>query len=129
MPLPRFMSESITKDAAERGTSTHVFLQFASFEAIRDSGADGEIRRLSAAGFLTEKMASLVDVQQVEHFAADYRVIAIDPRGQGYSSKTMDGNDYLTHGQDLAALIDTLDLKDAVLIGWSTDNLDTWSYI
>lgn len=66
---------------------------------------------------------------QVEHFAADYRVIAIDPRGQGYSSKTMDGNDYLTHGQDLAALIDTLDLKDAVLIGWSTGNLDTWSYI
>lgn len=54
---------------------------------------------------------------QVEHFAVDYRVIAIDPRGQGYSSKTMDGNDYLTHGQDLAALIDTLDLKDAVLIG------------
>ena len=41
----------------------------------------------------------------------------------------MDGNDYLTHGQDLAALIDTLDLKDAVLIGWSTGNLDTWSYI
>lgn len=66
---------------------------------------------------------------QVEHFAADYRVIAIDPRGQGYSSKTVDGNDYLTHGQDLAALIDTLDLKDAVLIGWSTGNLDTWSYI
>ena len=54
---------------------------------------------------------------QVEHFAVDYRVIAIDPRGKGYSSKTMDGNDYLTHGQDLAALIDTLDLKDAVLIG------------
>ena len=66
---------------------------------------------------------------QIEHFAADYRVIAIDPRGQGYSSKTMDGNDYLTHGQDLAALIDTLDLKDAVLIGWSTGHLDTWSYI
>ena len=54
---------------------------------------------------------------QVEHFAADYRVIAIAPRGQGYSSKTVDGNDYLTHGQDLAALIDTLDLKGAVLIG------------
>lgn len=70
MPLPRFMSESITEDAAQRGTSTHVFLQFASFEAIRDSGAAGEIRRLSAAGFLTEKMASLVDVRQVEHFAA-----------------------------------------------------------
>ena len=29
----------------------------------------------------------------------------------------------------MAALIDTLDLKDAVLIGWSTGNLDTWSYI
>lgn len=66
---------------------------------------------------------------QVEHFSKSYRVIAIDPRGQGYSAKTVDGNDYLTHGRDLAALIDGLGLSDAVLIGWSTGNLDTWSYI
>ena len=66
---------------------------------------------------------------QLEYFSSEYRVIAIDPRGQGYSAKTVDGNDYLTHGRDVAGLIDALSLKDIVLIGWSTGNLDTWSYV
>ena len=66
---------------------------------------------------------------QLEYFSSEYRVIAIDPRGQGYSAKTVDGNDYLTHGRDVADLIDALGLKDIVLIGWSTGNLDTWSYV
>lgn len=66
---------------------------------------------------------------QLEYFSSEYRVIAIDPRGQGYSAKTVDGNDYLTHGRDVAGLIDALGLEDIVLIGWSTGNLDTWSYV
>jgi len=66
---------------------------------------------------------------QLEHFSAHYRAIAVDPRGQGCSSKTADGNDYLTHGRDLAAFMDALGLEGAVLVGWSTGNLDTWSYI
>lgn len=66
---------------------------------------------------------------QLEYFSSKYRVIAIDPRGQGYSAKTVDGNDYLTHGRDVAGLIDALGLEDIVLIGWSTGNLDTWSYV
>lgn len=56
-------------------------------------------------------------------FSSEYRVIAIDPRGQGYSAKTVDGNDYLTHGRDVAGLIDALGLKDIVLIGWSTEKI------
>ena len=39
---------------------------------------------------------------QLEYFSSEYRVIAIDPRGQGFSAKTVDGNDYLTHGRDVA---------------------------
>ncbi|MDO4197959.1 MAG: alpha/beta hydrolase [Erysipelotrichaceae bacterium] len=67
---------------------------------------------------------------QIEYFSTKgYRVIAMDPRGQGYSSKTTEGNDYLSHGKDVATLIDTLDLKDLVITGWSTGNLDTWSYV
>ncbi len=66
---------------------------------------------------------------QIEYFSKDYRVIAIDPRGQGLSSKTVDGNDYQTHGKDLAAFIDGLGISEAVLIGWSTGNLDAWSYV
>ena len=66
---------------------------------------------------------------QLEYFSGNYRVIAIDPRGQGLSAKTVDGNDYMTHGRDLAALIDGLGLDGAVLVGWSTGNLEVWSYI
>ena len=66
---------------------------------------------------------------QLECFSGNYRVIAIDPRGQGLSAKTVDGNDYMTHGRDLAALIDGLGLDGAVLVGWSTGNLEVWSYI
>ena len=66
---------------------------------------------------------------QLEHFSKAYRAIAVDPRGQGFSAKPVDGNDYQTHGRDLAALIDGLGLRDVVLVGWSTGNLDAWSYV
>ncbi len=66
---------------------------------------------------------------QIEYFSKTHRVIAIDPRSQGLSTKTLHGNDYITHGQDLAKLIDALDLSKVVLVGWSTGNLEVWSYI
>lgn len=73
--------------------------------------------------------AAEIFAAQIEYFSANHRVIAIDPRGQGLSTKTVQGNDYLTHGEDLVALIEALDLRDLVLVGWSTGNLDIWSYI
>ena len=66
---------------------------------------------------------------QLAYFSKDHRVIAIDPRGQGLSYKGVDGNDYITHGKDLGALIEKLELDDTVLVGWSTGNLDAWSYV
>ena len=66
---------------------------------------------------------------QIEHFSKNQRVIAVDPRSQGLSSKVSHGNDYLTHGRDLNALIEALGLHDLTLVGWSTGNLDIWSYV
>lgn len=65
---------------------------------------------------------------QIEHFSKNYRAIAIDPRGQGLSTKGTSGNNYVTHGKDLAEFIDALGLEKVILIGWSTGNLDIWSY-
>ena len=48
-----------------------------------------------------------------------YRVIAHDRRGHGRSSQTSSGNDMNTYADDLAAVIDHLDLKNAVLVGHS----------
>ena len=66
---------------------------------------------------------------QIDHFSQDHRVIAIDPRGQGLSTKTVHGNDYITHGKDLIKLVDGLGLTSVVLVGWSTGNLEVWSYL
>src|ERR1700722_15594460 len=48
-----------------------------------------------------------------------YRCIAHDRRGHGRSSQPGKGNDMDTYADDLAALIETLDLKDAMLVGHS----------
>src|SRR5215217_2200133 len=49
-----------------------------------------------------------------------YRTIAHDRRGHGRSSQPSEGNEMDTYADDLATLIETLDLRDAVLIGHST---------
>src|SRR5271156_5191453 len=49
-----------------------------------------------------------------------YRVIAHDRRGHGRSTQTWDGNEMNTYADDLAALTEKLDLKDAIHVGHST---------
>lgn len=66
---------------------------------------------------------------QLEYFKDRYRVILVDPRGQGLSTKSLWGNDYHTHGSDLMALVDGLGIKNPTLIGWSCGNLEVWSYL
>ena len=58
-----------------------------------------------------------------------YRVIAHDRRGHGRSSQTWDGNEMDTYADDLAAVIDHLDLKDATLAGHSTGGGEVARYI
>ncbi len=66
---------------------------------------------------------------QLAHFAKSHRVIAIDPRSHGRSTVTLHGNNYTTHGADLAKFIKALELKDVVLVGWSFGCLNLWEYI
>ena len=49
-----------------------------------------------------------------------YRCVAHDRRGHGRSSQPWQGNDMNTYADDLAELMESLDLKDAVLVGHST---------
>jgi non-heme chloroperoxidase len=58
-----------------------------------------------------------------------YRAIAHDRRGHGRSSQPWDGHDMDHYADDLAALIETLDLKDAVLVGHSTGGGEVAHYI
>lgn len=49
-----------------------------------------------------------------------YRVIAHDRRSHGRSTQTWDGNEMDTYADDLLALFEALDLKEAVMVGHST---------
>ena len=58
-----------------------------------------------------------------------YRCIAHDRRGHGRSSQPWDGNEMNTYADDLATLMDTLNLKSAVLIGFSAGGGEVARYI
>ncbi|GHO60428.1 alpha/beta fold hydrolase [Ktedonobacter robiniae] len=58
-----------------------------------------------------------------------HRTIAHDRRGHGRSDRTWDGNDMDTYADDLAELIEQLDLQNAVLIGHSTGGGEVTRYI
>jgi non-heme chloroperoxidase len=58
-----------------------------------------------------------------------YRCVAHDRRGHGRSSQPWNGNDMDTYAEDLAALIETLDLDQAVLVGHSTGGGEIARYI
>jgi microsomal epoxide hydrolase len=66
---------------------------------------------------------------QMQRFARDYRVLAIDPRSQGESSKTPDGNTPEQRARDLDALLQKLELNRVVLIGWSQAVQDVAAYV
>ena len=60
---------------------------------------------------------------------AGYRVITYDRRGFGKSSKPTVGYDYDTFAADLKVLLETLDLNDAVLVGFSMGTGEVARYI
>ena len=58
-----------------------------------------------------------------------YRVIAHDRRGHGRSGQPWNGNDMDTYADDLAALVDRLDLKKATFVGHSTGGGEVARYL
>ncbi len=58
-----------------------------------------------------------------------FRAVAHDRRGHGRSSQPWNGNDMDTYADDLATVIETLDLKNVVLVGFSTGGGEVARYI
>ena len=67
---------------------------------------------------------------QMLHLASHgFRVIAHDRRGHGRSTKSWNGNEMNTYADDLASLIEYLDLRDVMLVGFSTGGGEVARYI
>ena len=60
---------------------------------------------------------------------AGHRVITYDRRGFGRSSKATEGYDYDTFAADLKVVLDTLDLRDVVLVGFSMGTGEVGRYL
>src|SRR3979490_339297 len=67
---------------------------------------------------------------QMLHFGQQgYRCIAHDRRGHGRSTQTWDGNEMDTYADDLMALVETLDLKNAIHVRHSPGGGEVARYI
>ncbi|GAA1628069.1 bromoperoxidase [Nonomuraea maheshkhaliensis] len=67
--------------------------------------------------------------QTRELLAAGYRVITYDRRGFGQSSKAGSGYDYDTFAADLNTLLETLDLREVILVGFSMGTGELARYV
>jgi non-heme chloroperoxidase len=61
--------------------------------------------------------------------AAGHRVVTYDRRGFGRSDQPADGYDYDTFASDLNEVLTTLDLRDAVLVGFSMGSGEVTRYL
>ena len=99
-----------------------------SLEMHYQTAGSGPITLLLVPGWT---MSGEVYERQLAHYrhSENYTVYAIDPIGQGHSSKPVNGYSYTQRGKDLEAFVDKLKLKNIVLAGWSYGSLDVLSYV
>jgi microsomal epoxide hydrolase len=71
--------------------------------------------------------AEIFDLQ-LRYFATNRRVVAIDPRSQGDSSRVSYGHYPARRARDIKAVADQLAIKKFVLVGWSLAALDALSF-
>ncbi len=69
------------------------------------------------------------DAQMLFFLNHGYRVIAHDRRGHGRSTQTSDGHDMDHYADDLAAVVEHLDLHDAIHVGHSTGGGEVTRYL
>lgn len=67
--------------------------------------------------------------EQVAHFVQRYRVVAMDPRSQGESSKPAEGHHPAARARDIKSVVDQLGLKPVVIVAVSSGVTEVVSYV
>jgi non-heme chloroperoxidase len=119
------MSTITTQDAARGKTTSPITMEDGTKIYFKDWG-EGQPVVFSHGWPLN---ADAWESQMVFLAQNGYRTIAHDRRGHGRSSQPSGGNEMDTYADDLATLIETLDLRGAVLIGHSTGGGEVTRYI
>ena len=66
--------------------------------------------------------------RNVPELAKEFRVVTLDLRGHGNSSKTLGGHTVAQYGRDVRAVVEHLDLRNFTLVGWSLGGPVVLSY-
>ncbi len=66
---------------------------------------------------------------QTQYFSGKFKTVVLDPRSQGESEIARTGHEPHRRAQDIKELIDTLDLRRVVLVGWSLGVLESLAYV
>ncbi len=66
---------------------------------------------------------------QINDLSKDYHVVALDPRSQGGSDITPQGNDPSRRSKDISELLNYLHIDSVVLVGWSLGAFDAMAYL
>jgi pimeloyl-ACP methyl ester carboxylesterase len=67
--------------------------------------------------------------RQRPYFRERYRTIVLDLRGHGRSEHVHTGHTVAQYARDLRAFMQALELRDAVVVGWSMGSLVLWEYV
>jgi len=74
-------------------------------------------------------MAADIFEPQINGLSGRFRVVALDPRSQGDSEKTAEGNYLERHALDIKELLEHLQLQNVVLLGWSNGVPDVLTFV
>ncbi len=74
-------------------------------------------------------MPAWIFSEQIVELSRSWHVVALDPRSQGDSEIAPTGHEPFRRGRDIAELLDHLEERDALLLGWSLGVLDSLSYV
>ena len=66
--IPSFVFVNQKPDSAERGTATHIFMQFCDFDNVDNNGVEDEIAKMIEKGFYTKEDALLVYIDELKSF-------------------------------------------------------------
>ena len=75
------------------------------------------------------RLTAIIWSRQIQAFSRDRRVIAIDPRSQGDSTKTDEGDTPEQRARDYHVLLNSVHAGRIVLVGWSQGVQDVAAYI
>ena len=66
---PKFLlPEKERATGAERGTATHIFMQFCDFDNVTNNGVESELLRLTEKGYIDKRNSSLVNIEKIKEF-------------------------------------------------------------